>query len=91
MLFLPCYVYARNRTGNAWQFSEITLDGKGKETNVLCGFQTEIKEFAMFGDADRLCGIIEFVATERRCIVFPVKYELNLYRLGRRKYTASVV
>jgi hypothetical protein len=27
----------------------------------------------------------EFLATQRRCIVFPVRYELNLYRLSRRK------
>jgi hypothetical protein len=27
----------------------------------------------------------EFLATQRRCIVFPVKYELNLYMLCRRK------
>jgi hypothetical protein len=35
----------------------------------------------------------EFLATERRCIVFPVKYELNLrvYMLYRGKKTASVV
>jgi hypothetical protein len=25
----------------------------------------------------------EFLATERRCIVFPVRYELNLYMLYR--------
>jgi hypothetical protein len=29
---------------------------------------------------DRLCGLgAEFLATERRCIVLPVRYELNLY------------
>jgi hypothetical protein len=27
----------------------------------------------------------ELLATERRCIVFPVRYELNLYMLCRRK------
>jgi hypothetical protein len=27
----------------------------------------------------------EFLATQRRCIVFPVKYELDLYILCRRK------
>jgi hypothetical protein len=27
----------------------------------------------------------EFLTTERRCIVFPVRYELNLYMLCRRK------
>jgi hypothetical protein len=27
----------------------------------------------------------EFLATERRCVVFPVRYELNLYMLCRRK------
>jgi hypothetical protein len=26
----------------------------------------------------------EFLATQRRCIVFPVRYELNLYKLWRR-------
>jgi Leucine-rich repeat (LRR) protein len=30
---------------------------------------------------DRLCGL----ATQRRCIVLPVRYELNLYMLCRRK------
>jgi hypothetical protein len=29
----------------------------------------------------------EFLATQRRCTVFPVRYELNLYMLYRRKYT----
>jgi hypothetical protein len=33
----------------------------------------------------------EFMATERRCIVFPVRYEMNFYMLCRRKVTASVV
>jgi hypothetical protein len=33
----------------------------------------------------------EFLAAEGRCIVFPVRYELNLYMLCRRKYTVSVV
>jgi hypothetical protein len=33
----------------------------------------------------------EFLAIERRCIVFLVRYELNLYMLCRRKQTASVV
>jgi hypothetical protein len=33
----------------------------------------------------------EFLATQRRCIVLPVRYELNLYMLSRRKLTASVV
>jgi hypothetical protein len=33
----------------------------------------------------------EFLATERRCSVLPVRYELNLYMLCRRKWTASVV
>jgi hypothetical protein len=32
----------------------------------------------------RLCGIV-FLATGRRCIVFPVTDELNLYMLCRRK------
>jgi hypothetical protein len=27
----------------------------------------------------------EFLATQRRCIVFPARYELNLYMLCRRK------
>jgi hypothetical protein len=27
----------------------------------------------------------EFLATQRRCIVLPVRYELNLYMLCRRK------
>jgi hypothetical protein len=27
----------------------------------------------------------EFLAAEQRCIVFPVRYELNLYMLCRRK------
>jgi hypothetical protein len=27
----------------------------------------------------------EFLATQRRCIVFAVRYELNLYMLCRRK------
>jgi hypothetical protein len=27
----------------------------------------------------------EFLTTQRRCIVFPVRYELNLYVLCRRK------
>jgi hypothetical protein len=31
---------------------------------------------------DLLC---EFLAAERRCIVLPVRYELNLYMLCRRK------
>jgi hypothetical protein len=31
---------------------------------------------------------IELQATERRCIVFPERYELNLYMLCRRKYIA---
>jgi hypothetical protein len=31
------------------------------------------------GDEDRLCGLVaQFLATERRCIVLPVRYELNL-------------
>jgi hypothetical protein len=33
---------------------------------------------------------MEFLATEQRCIVLPVRYELNLYMLCRRKWTASV-
>jgi hypothetical protein len=28
---------------------------------------------------------LEFLATERRCIVFPVRYELNLYMLCKGK------
>jgi hypothetical protein len=32
------------------------------------------------------CGLVVIVlATERRCIVLPVRYELNLYMLCRRK------
>jgi hypothetical protein len=37
----------------------------------------------------RIC-IDEFLATEWRCIVIPVRYELDVYLLRRRK-TASVV
>jgi hypothetical protein len=37
---------------------------------------------------DRLCGPLVRVLGN---IVFPVRYELNLYMLCRRKYTASVV
>jgi hypothetical protein len=33
----------------------------------------------------------EFLATQRRCIVLPVRYELNLYMLCRRKWTASII
>jgi hypothetical protein len=34
---------------------------------------------------DRLCGLVVRVPGYRtRCIVFPVKYELNLYMLCRR-------
>jgi hypothetical protein len=33
----------------------------------------------------------EFLAAERRCVVFPVKYVLNLYKVCRRKQTATVV
>jgi hypothetical protein len=31
----------------------------------------------------------EFLATERRCIVFPVRYKLNLYMLCRRKWSSG--
>jgi hypothetical protein len=35
---------------------------------------------------DRLCGLVARVpATQWRCIVLPVRYELNLYMLCRRK------
>jgi hypothetical protein len=47
----------------------------------------------MLADTDhgvkkQLCGlVVRVLATERRCIVLPVRYELNLYMLCRRKYT----
>jgi hypothetical protein len=35
---------------------------------------------------DRLCGlVVRVLAMERKCVVFPVSYEMNLYMLCRRK------
>jgi hypothetical protein len=35
---------------------------------------------------DRLCVlVVQFMATERRCIVLPVRYELNVYMLCRKR------
>jgi hypothetical protein len=40
--------------------------------------------YVMLKKVDRLCcQWSEFLATERRCIVFPVRYELNLCMLCR--------
>jgi hypothetical protein len=34
---------------------------------------------------DRICGLVsEFLTLERRCIVIPVRYKLNLYMLDSR-------
>jgi hypothetical protein len=34
---------------------------------------------------DRLCGlVVEFLATERRCIVLAVRYELNLHVMKKK-------
>jgi hypothetical protein len=44
--------------------------------------QTQVTEFIYIyicKEVYRLCGLIEFLATKRRCIVLPVLYKLNLY------------
>jgi hypothetical protein len=51
---------------------------------VSCEVRTEFI-YIMLKKIDRLGGLLEFLATERRCIVFTVRYELNLSMLCRRK------
>jgi hypothetical protein len=41
--------------------------------------------FQVGGPLDSRCISRIILASQRRCIVFPVKYELNLYTLCRRK------
>jgi hypothetical protein len=36
-------------------------------------------------DVETASVVLEFLAADRRCIVYPVRYELNLYMLCRRK------
>jgi hypothetical protein len=68
-----------------WQGDELDV-AKAKFTNtpMICK--------CLDHKCDRLCGLVVGVpGYKTRCIVFPVRYELNLYMLCRRKYTASVV
>jgi hypothetical protein len=46
--------------------------------NILIKFDISIKTASVVWWS-------EFLATQRRCIVLPVRYKLNLYMLCRRK------
>jgi hypothetical protein len=50
----------------------------GYRTEMYCVSYEVRPEFiyVMWKNVDRLCGL---EAAERRCIAFPVRYELNLY------------
>jgi hypothetical protein len=44
----------------------------------------ELNLYMLCRRKDRLCGLrSEFLATERRCFVFPVRYELNLCHIEK--------
>jgi hypothetical protein len=60
----------------------------GYRTEMYCAAYEVRTEFiyVIWKKVDRLCGLVVGVlAAERRCIVLPVRYELNLYMLCRRK------
>jgi hypothetical protein len=60
----------------------------GYTTEMYCAPYEVRTEFiyVMQKKVDRLCGLVVRVpAAERRCIVLPVRYELNVYVLRRRK------
>jgi hypothetical protein len=67
------------------------LHRKGNEgKNVECLPLSLVKPwFCLYRsqcELDRICGpVVRVPGYQRRCIVFPVRYELNLYMLCRRK------
>jgi hypothetical protein len=57
-----------------------------KMYSVSCEVRTEFI-YVMEKKVDRLCGLVsEFLVTQRRCIVFPVRYELGHPLPGGYKY-----
>jgi hypothetical protein len=66
-----------NRRGKKNSKTRHTLGRKGGGGGIIF--------FSDGSRKDSLCGLVEFLAAQRRYIVLPVRYELNLYMLCRRK------